>query len=266
MDRKELNAINQLFDRLDECLIRNAAMLGSISREANLDDIYSFRDLLDRHYYLKNEYNFAPGEAEALLGFHDPLVVAEACWSETGNGTDVRIGETLKVINAYEQYTLTKAEQDRRNKPQIQQLKARLDQNLADYTAALMEKSKSELVEDSEKIANTKAAYAYMRDSFEYAHGEASLLLQLKDPLKYLASHWSPTFDLSGDDDDTISDIITDLRDPDCLHRAQKAEADIPAQGAKPSVRDQLHRPTKEAGQRPPQEDRPHRKPDVPNL
>lgn len=241
-------------------------MLGSISRKSNLDDIYSFGDLIDRHHYLKNEYHFAPGEAEALLGFHDPLIVAAACWSETGNGPDVHIGEALKAINAYEQYPLTKEEQDRRNKPQVQQLKARLDQNLADYTAALMEKSKSELVEDSEKIVNTQAAYSYMKNSFDYSYGEAGLLLQLNDPLKYLASRWSLAFDLSGDDDDTISEIITELKDPECLRNARKAEASVPTQAEKPSVREQLHRAAKETGQRPAQEDKPHRKPDAPNL
>ena len=266
MDQKESNALKQLFERLDECLIRNAAMLGSIGHETNIDDIYSFGDLIERHHYLENVYNFAPGEAEALLGFQDPLVVAEACWSEIRYEPDLSICKALEAINAYEQYPLTKEEQDRRSKPQVQQLKARLDQNLADYTAALMEKSKSELIEDSEKIANTQAAYAYMRDSFDYACGEADLLLRLNDPLKYLASHWSLTFDLSGDDDDTIAEIITDLKDPECLYRAQKAEADTLAQGAKPSVRDQLHRAAKETGQRSTQVDKPHRKSNAPNL
>lgn len=264
MDRKEPNAIHQLFDRLDECLIWNAAMLGSISHKSNLDEIYSFGDLLDRHYYLKNEYNFAPGEAEALLGFQDPLIVAAACWSETGNGPNVQIGEALVAIKAYEQYPLTKEEQDRRNKPQVQQLKERLDQNLAAYTAALMKKSKSELIEDCEKITDTLAAHDYMRNSFEYAYGEADLLLRLDDPLHYLASRWSMSFDLSGDDDDTIQEIIEDLKDPRNLRRAQEAAA--PAQEERPSILNQLHKTSQEAGQHPPQEGKSHRKPDAPNL
>ena len=88
-----------------------------------------------------------------------------------------------------------------------------------------MEKSKAELIEDSEEITCTQAAYSYMRDGYEYTHNDAGLLLNLDDPLHYLASRWSMAFDLSGDDDDTIQEIIEELEDPANLRRAQEAAA-----------------------------------------
>ena len=263
MDRKELDAINRLFDRLDKCLVWNTTVLGKRTAEPDIDTIYELGNLIERHRYLKNEHSFAPGEAEALLGFQDPLVAAQSCWEENGF-TNFPICEILKDIGAYDRFPLTKEEQERRGKPKVLLLQERLDKNLADYNAALMKKSKSELVADSEKIATTQAAYAYMRNEFDYAYGEADLLLQLDDPLHYLASQWSMTFDLSGDDDDTIQEIIEELKDPKKLGLAQKAA--YSAQIGKPSVLGQLHQAAQEAGKQSPQEDKPHRKPDTPNL
>ena len=264
MDRKELNAINQLFERLDKCLIWNAALLGRRNPTPEMETVNELGDLFERHRYLKNDHDFAPGEAEALLGFSDPLVVAQSCWVENGFTNSFPICDILNDIGAYDRFTLTTAEQERRKGPQIQQLKERLAQNLAVYTAALMEKSKSELIKDSEKITNTLTAYSYMKHSYEYTHNDADLLLKLDDPLHYLASRWSMDFDLSGDDDDTIQEIIEELEDPANLRRAQEAAA--PVQAGKPSVLDQLHKTGQEMDQRPPQEDRLHHKPDAPTL
>lgn len=263
MDRKELDAINRLFDRLDKCLVWNTTVLGKRTAEPDIDAIYELGDLIERHRYLKNEHSFAPGEAEALLGFQDPLVAAQSCWEENGF-TNFPICEILKDIGAYDRFPLTREELERRSKPMVSQLQERLDKNIADYNAALMKKSKSELIEDSEKIAATKAAYAYMRDDFDYSYGGVDLLLQLDDPLHYLASRWSMTFGLYGDDDDVIQDIIEELKDPKNLRRAQEAAASAPIE--KPSVLGQLHKATQETGQRSSQEDKPHRKPDTPNL
>lgn len=224
MDRKELNAINRLFERLDKCLVWNAALLGRRNPTPEMETVDALGDLFERHRYLKNEHNFAPGEAEALLGFSDPLVVAQSCWEEN-SFTNFPICEILDDIRAYDRFTLTTAEQERRKGPQIQQLKERLEQNLSAYTAVLMGKSKSELIEDSEKITNTQAAYSYMRHGYEYTHNDAGLLLKLDDPLYYLASRWSTAFDLSGDDDDTIQEIIEELEDPRNLRDAQEAAA-----------------------------------------
>lgn len=225
MDRKELNAINQLFERLDKSLAWNAALLGRRNPTPEMETVNELGDLFERHRYLKDDHDFAPGEAEALLGFSDPLVVAQSCWKENGFTDGFPICEILNDIGAYDRFTLTTAEQERRKGPQIQQLKERLEQNLTAYTAALMEKSKSELIEDSEKITNTQAAYSYMRYGYEYTRNDADLLLKLDDPLHYLASRWSMSFDLSGDDDDTIQEIIEELDDPRNLRRAQEAAA-----------------------------------------
>ena len=225
MDRKELNAINRLFERLDKCLVWNAALLGRRNPTPEMETVHALGNLFERHRYMKNDHDFAPGEAEALLGFSDPLVVAQSCWVENGFTNSFPICDILNDIGAYDRFMLTTAEQERRKGPQIQQLKERLEQNLTAYTAALMEKSKTELIEGSEEITCTQAAYSYMRDGYEYTHNDAGLLLNLDDPLHYLASRWSMAFDLSGDDDDTIQEIIEDLEDPANLRRAQEAAA-----------------------------------------
>lgn len=224
MDRKELNAINRLFDCLDKDLTWNAALLGRRSGDPDMESVDELGKLFERHRYLKNDHNFAPGEAEALLCFQSPLVVAQSCWEENGF-TNYPICEILDSIGAFERFTLTREEQGRRNVSQVQRLIERLDQNLAAYTAALMEKNKSELIEGSEEITKTQAAYSYMKDDFDYSYGDAALLLKLDDPLHYLASRWSMAFDLSGDDDDTIQEIIEELEDPRNLRHAQETAA-----------------------------------------
>lgn len=271
MNREEQSTLIRLFKRLDECLVANAALTGegAAGKVSDFDvgNVYELGGMIERHRYLKNDHSFVPGEAEALLCFSDPLAVAQNCWEENGF-TNFPICEILNDIGAYERFPLTSEEQDRRSKPQMQQLveglKERLDQNLSAYTAALMDKSKSELVEDSEAITNTKSAYDYMRNSYDYTYNEAELLLKLDDPLHYLASRWSMTFDLSGDDDEIIMETILDLLAPENLQRAQEAAA--PAQAEKPSLLNQLHKTAKETSPRPPQEGKPHRNPDDPNL
>ncbi len=254
MEQNTKKAKKELFERLDACLVRSAALLGRRTTEPGLDDVYALGELIERHSYLKEEHSFAPGEVEALLCFQDPLVVAQNCWNENRFSGGYPICEILEEIDAYGQFPLTRAEQERRNEPLVQQLKERLDENFAAYTTALMGKSKQELVQQSEDIATTQAAYDYMKNNFDYSYGMADLLLKLDDPLKYLASHWSLSFDLSGDDDDAIGEIITDLQDPERLLRAQKATA---AQDGKPSVLGQIHKAAQEAEQRPAGERKP---------
>ena len=224
MDRKELDAINRLFDRLDSNLSWNAAILGRRNPDPDMETVDALGDLFERHRYLKNKHNFVPGEAEALLSFINPLIVAQCCWEEN-RFANFPICEILNDIGAYDRFTLTKEAREQRGKPQVQALQERLDQNLAAYNASLMGKSKQELIEESEAITITRAAYEYMRDSFDYSYGDANLLLKLDDPLYYLASRWSLSFDLSGDDDDTIGEMIEELNDPLTLQRAQEEAA-----------------------------------------
>ncbi len=224
MDRKELDAINRLFDRLDSNLSWNAAILGRRNPDPDMETVDALGDLFERHRYLKNKHNFVPGEAEALLSFINPLIVAQCCWEENGFA-NFPICEILNDIGAYDRFTLTKEARERRSKPQVQTLQERLDQNLAAYNASLMGKSKQELIEESEAITITRAAHEYMRDSFDYSYGDAGLLLKLDDPLYYLASRWSLSFDLSGNDDDTIGEMIEELNDPLTLQRAQEEAA-----------------------------------------
>lgn len=229
MDRKELDAINRLFDRLDRNMSSNAAILGRRNLDPDIETVDALGDLFERHRYLKNKHDFVPGEAEALLSFIDPLVVAQCCWEEN-RFANFPICEILNDIGAYDRFTLTKEAREQRGKPQVQALQERLDQNLAAYNTSLMGKSKQELIEESEAITITRAAYEYMRDSFDYSYGDANLLLKLDNPLYYLASRWSMSFDLSGNDDDPIEEIIEELNDPLALRRAKEEAAAALAQ------------------------------------
>lgn len=264
MPRKTTEDKKKLFERLDKCLIWEAALLGKRSSGPEMEDVYALRSLIERHEHLKLEHKFTPAEVEALLGFENPLAVVQSCWDANTHKDGFPICELLDSIKAYDKFRLTQEEQERRMGPQAQALQNRLDQNLAAYNASLMGKSKQELVAASENITLTLAAHDYMRNSFTYAYGEADLLLKLADPLSYLASRWSLMFDLPGDDDDTIDEIIGELDDPDYLRYVQ---AEIsPILSDKPSVLEQLRKAAETVGQRPSQEPKPQRKPDIPNL
>lgn len=142
MDQKAKKAKKELFDRLDNRLVWTAALLGKRTAAPTVDDVYRLGDLIERHRYLKEDHDFLPGEVDALLCFHDPLEVAQCCWYENGFIDSYPICEILKDIDAYKRFPLTKAEQERRNEPLVQQLKKRLDENFAAYTASQMGKSK----------------------------------------------------------------------------------------------------------------------------
>ena len=264
MAQKMAEDKKELFERLDKNLVWHTAILGKRSQEPDMEDIYRLRDLIERHEYLKYEHQLTPAEIKALLCFEDPLNVAQFCWDVNTSLDSFPICELLDSIEAYDEYRLTKEEQERRMGPQVKALKDRLDQNLTAYNASLLGKSKQELVAASEDISLTLAAHDYMRNHFDYAYGEADLLLKLDDPLSYLASRWSPTFDLSGNDDDDIEEIITDLRDTFYFQDVQTKLASLPMK--KPSVLEQLRKAAEAVGQRPFQESDPQRKPDIPNL
>lgn len=266
MDHIGKDAKNRLFKRLDECLMWATRRLGQQSHSPDITNIHKLRTLIDLHRYLESEHTFAPGEVDALLCFADPLAVAQSCWEKNSFMSSFPICKILNDIGAYEQFPLTQTEQERRNKPQVQKLREVLEKNLADYTTVLLGKSKQELIAGSEGIATTQAAYSYMKSSYEYQYGEADLLLQLDDPLKYLASRWSLMFDPIGGDDDLIQEIITDLKDPEKLRHAQEFTAIDLGQGEKPSIRGLLHTAAQEVNQRPPQGTQPQHQTDTPNL
>ena len=71
-------------------------------------------------------------------------------------------------------------------------------------------------------------------------------------------------FDLPGDDDDAIDEIIGELDDPDYLRYVQTEIS--PILSDKHSVLEQLRKAAETVVQRPSQEPKPQRKPDIPNL
>ncbi len=260
----EISAKQQLFERLDRSLIWDAATLGQAGN-INVDAVYGLERLIERHRYLKNEHNFAPGEAEALLCFQQPLTVAQICWNENKFAPSYPICKILNDINAYERFDLTPEERRRRVEPQVRKLQERLNQNLADYIAALMEKSKPELIECCKDFAAIQEAYSYMTESFNYTYGEANLLLQLSNPLGYIASQCLLESDLVGKNGATLEEIVLNLQEPKFLHSIQKAEADVSARSKKPSIREQIQRASQKIGCRPPQKGKSQQK-DTPDL
>ena len=229
MDRKELDAINRLFDRLDRNMSSNAAILGRRNLDPDIetvDALFAFAhqrgivggEVLVKPFLQRLYLRLAPlfpclfGQRESVIG---PDVVQ--------NFTDGKVRKSIFLPAAlrYDQ---------RINKTQ-QGFRFPRDKIVLVFQVAVpLKQVPQELIEESEAITITRAAYEYMRDSFDYSYGDANLLLKLDNPLYYLASRWSMSFDLSGNDDDTIEEIIEELNDPLVLRRAQEEAAAALAQ------------------------------------
>lgn len=247
MSDTEKDPKSRLFERLDRYLVWNVSTFGR-NTGRDVDAVYALESQIEWHRYLKTEHNFAPGEVEALLDFQDPLSVTQICWMENRFESGFPICDILDDINAYERFDLTWEAQRKRFEPQVQQLKERLDKNYADYTVTLLGKSKQELIEGSKAIATTQAVYSYMKNIYEYQSEQADSLLDLDDPLRYIAAHWPDVFD-DIDDDGIIRGAILKLKDQENLRCAQKATAIDHRQSEKPSIQGQLRKAIQETKQ-----------------
>lgn len=227
-----------LFERLDECLKVHADMLDA----EKIGDIYDLQELAELHYYLKVEHEFTPSEVEALLEFQDPLDVARWCWEENTGKHSFPICDLLKEIGADKKFAKAAEEisaQDKRTA-----LMKKLGQNYFSYRENLMSSDKESLIETASEIAAMQEAYSYLTTHFEFENGMLDDLLELDNPLKYIADRWltpvSETFDI----DWAIREDIEGIRESQEYLRQEEQPA---------SVRDRLQKAVREAKDRPSQ-------------
>ena len=261
----EQEAKRLLMDRLDRSLLNHVITLGHKDGGPSIGDAYELQDLAERHYYLKVEHEFTAAEVEALLSFADPLVVAAACWEDNGHKHSFPICELLNEIGAYQRFPMKEDTNTQSQEQLVEAVKAVLDQEMLEYRTSLLSKGKTELIEKSCEIAAIQEAYSYMTESFNYTYGEANLLLQLSNPLEYIASQCLLESDLVGKNGATLEEIVLNLQETKFLRSVQKAEADVSARSKKPSIREQIQKASQKIGCRPPQKGTSQQK-DTPNL
>lgn len=241
----ENKAKYELFHRLDDDLLEQAASLNQKEGGLTIYAVYELEMLSQVHCYLKTEHEFTAAEVEALLAFQSPLDVARWCWEDNPYEHSFPICELLKIIKAYERFPLTDAGISV-YQVRIKQLKTILDENFNDFNAGLLKLEKRDIIQQSRYIANMQEAHSYMKEYFDYKPDEVESLLALKNPLKYIADHWpSPVSELL-DVDETIQESISEI--PDAAEYPRR-EAPIDLQQGKGSVREQLQKTSQEAGQ-----------------
>lgn len=245
-----------LMETIDKCLLDHAAAAGTKDGGPEILDVYRLQGLSETHYYLKVEHDFTPDEVDALLQFTDPLTVARECWEERDPEKGFPICALLHEIKAYERFPLADpAGYAQQTADQLQSLKNRMDQNMADFQAELMRMDKAEIIAKSAKITAMQEAHAFMKEDFDFTPAEVSVLLGMENPLKFVADQWPSDLGWLLDMAGQIREAIGDAQKEAAVQ--QKAE---PAQTAvnaeKPSVRGQLHDKMREVGQRPPPADR----------
>lgn len=235
-----------LLERLGQSLLNHAHTLINKEGGADISDIYKLTDLSNRHYYLSVEHQFTSAEIDALLLFEDPLAVADACWGESEHDGTFSICKALDEIGAYERFPLAVPLSKR-----IEELKATMERNYAEFTASLTGMSKSELIENSQEIASMRGAYAFMMDKFSFEAMEVNNLLKLKNPLRFLADNWL----LPSDEPGFVHDILADLNSPEYIKKYIEA---APAQPGKTSILQQLRNAVQAGSQRPPADRKSH--------
>ena len=100
----EFDGIRKLKKLLDKCLLAHASEL--CSNNPAIGSVYELQGLAEVHCYLKTMYDITPDEADALLRFADPLVVAYACWEGNPHTYSFPICELLEQIKAEENFPL----------------------------------------------------------------------------------------------------------------------------------------------------------------
>lgn len=260
----EIDARRQLIEELDRSLLAHTAAPGQKEGGPTIRDAYELQGMAERHYYLKVEHEFTAAEVEALLAFDDPLAVACACWEENDHQHSFPICEIMDSIRAYELFP-AKQEEDsvQRQAWKLVELKARIDQEMADYRASLLCMRPEELIDKSGEITAMREALDFLIDGYDFQKGDAETLLNMEKPLHFVASLWPSELDSLLNLSDLVSEELTGARA--CQHESASASQETAHLG-KPSVRGQLRAAMREANQRQPQEGRLQRQPDTPNL
>lgn len=248
-------------DQIDKSLLKHAAALGAKDGGPDIADVYGMQEMAELHYYLKVEHGFAPDEMAALLQFADPLAVAMECWEERELGKGFPICDLLHKIKAHERFPLVnQAGYAQQKVKQLQSLKDLLDQNMSDFHAELLGMDKAEIIAKSVEITAMQEAYNYMKNDFFYMQDEIAILLDMENPLKFIAGHWPS--DLGGvlDMDDLIREAI-EVVSKDTVVQQETARFVSGAEKNtmttdKPSVRGQLYKNLQEASLLPSSEGR----------
>ena len=239
-----------LMDHLDLCLLKHSIDIGRKEGGPDIEDVYQLQKMSEVHYHLKVERDLSGAEIAALARFTDPLVVVAACWEERGSSDAFPICDLLEQINAYERYPT-------RHIPvqeMITVVKAVLDQNMDEYQASLMLLDKPELIAKSAEIAAMREAYDFMKNDFNFQHGDAETLLRMENPLRFVAEHW--IFDIYSmfNKYDRVREAIEEearAMAPQCDKGLSAQEkVDVPIQTGKSSLRELLRHVKQEAEQR----------------
>lgn len=133
-------------------------------------------------------------------------------------------------------------------------LEAVLDQNMAEFHAALLSMDKEEIIAQSAEIAAMQAAYDFMKDDFKYERGDVETLLRMENPLQFIAEQWpsnmSELFDMDGQIGEAIMDASKNAANRQETEQAIPPEEKPPIQAEKPSILSDLSDKKREAGQR----------------
>lgn len=252
----EIEAKKQLMEELDKSLLSHTAALGQKEGGPSIGDAYALQGLAERHYYLKVEHEFTAAEVEALLAFADPLAVACACWEENDHEHSFPICEIIDRIKVYERFSTKQGEiRGQRQAQRLTELKARMEQELADYRAALLHLRPEELFDKSTEITAMREALNFMTDGYEFQTGDAETLLHMEKPLHFVASLWPSELDTLLDLSDLVSEELAVAK---AYQHESVSEPQEPVQPEKQSVRGQLRAAMQESHQHPPKEDKAH--------
>lgn len=257
----EIEAKQQLIQELDKSLLAHAAALGQKEGGPSIGDAYELQNLAEHHYYLKVEHKFTAAEVEALLSFADPLAVACACWEENGHKHSFPICELLDEIRAYQRFPLKAPEHSEPGL--VDEVKTVMKQEFAEYQAAVLHMSKGDIIGKSAEITAMREALDFMTDGYEFQTGDAKTLLHMENPLHFVAGLWPSELDMLLDMSDLVSEELATAKA--YQHESVPASRE-PGQPEKPSVRGQLRAAAQEVNQRHPQEGRPQRYTNTPNL
>lgn len=253
MKQTEQDAKRLLIEQLDSSLLDHAAALGQKEGGPDIVDVYKLQGLAELHYYLKVEHEFTAAEVDALLQFIDPLTVAEACWEENTHKHSFPICELLEKAEAYQRFPLKVSDSPAQSQEElVETVKVVMDQEMAEYHASLLTLDREELIRKSAEIASMQAALEFMKYDYTFDKGDAEVLLQMRRPLKYVASIWPTEIGFLLDMSTTLSEALETEKE------YQKTATQESAQSEKPSVRERLQTAMQEVNRHPPQEDKPH--------
>lgn len=251
-------AKRSLMERLDRCLLDHAAALGTKDSGPEIVDVYKLQALAERHYYLKVEHDFNAAEVAALMKFQDPLEVAQYCWEEHPQEYGFYIADMVEQAHADEVFPLVDQSHELDQERLIREVKAVLDQNMADYHNSLLVMDRSEIIHKCGEIAAMQDAHDFMKNSYTFEPGDAEALLKMENPLRFVADLWpgeaSEMFDMGSHVGEAIEDAKTAIAEKE--RTAGPEPAQLAPNAEKPSIRGQLREAERTASQRPGPESR----------